>query len=360
MKIITKNTVFTVLKIGIITSLLGAFMLVGVDLFRNLDTYTSYRFPIKTVLLLCVMNFPDCFLISLGPAFLFSVTYFLSAMYASNEMICILNSGVSMRKILQPIIVLSFVIGLLFFIFNETVAIPVSNKRTLLKQTYSHTSDNKDNSLVALSDPYEGYTVFANKYSNSKKTLTGVTIVENDSNGKVIRRTNAEKAVWDETEQKWTLHNCSIYSPDNDEVKISKEKSLVSEVLKLEPELFRNLSSDISKMSLPLAFSYMKRLKTLNPTQYSSLGTEFYKRALSCLTPVIMIIIACCMNFRFKKNVLFFSIICSLCTAVVYYVVQMVTQMLATQGVIHPALGMIIPFVVISTLAFGFILIKKD
>ncbi len=64
-----------------------------------------------------------------------------------------------------------------------------------------------------------------------------------------------------------------------------------------------------------------------------------------------MMVIACSMNYRFKKNVLFFSLICSICIAVVYYVIQMMTVMLADQGVIAPWLGILIPFAVILGLS---------
>ena len=64
-----------------------------------------------------------------------------------------------------------------------------------------------------------------------------------------------------------------------------------------------------------------------------------------------MIMIACSINYRFKKNVLFFSLVCSICVAVVYFVVQMMTVMMADQGVIAPQLGTLIPFAVIILIA---------
>ena len=48
---------------------------------------------------------------------------------------------------------------------------------------------------------------------------------------------------------------------------------------------------------------------------------------------------------------LFFSLVCSIAIAVVYFVVQMMTVMLADQGVIAPQLGTLIPFGVIILLA---------
>ena len=85
--------------------------------------------------------------------------------------------------------------------------------------------------------------------------------------------------------------------------------------------------------------------------QYASLGTAYYKRIFSCLSPLIMMIIACSMNYRFRKNVLFMSLVCSIAVAVVYFVVQMMTEMMADQGVIAPYYGSLVPFAVILLLS---------
>ena len=72
-----------------------------------------------------------------------------------------------------------------------------------------------------------------------------------------------------------------------------------------------------------------------------------------------MIVIACSITYRFKKNVLFFSLVGSICIAVVYFVVRMVTVMLSDQGVIAPILGTLIPFaavIMVSLLLRAFII----
>lgn len=361
MKILTKSTLKSILKTGLFAMLLGAFMLICVDLFKNLDTYISYEYPKKVVLLLCLLNLPNAILTACGPAFLFSVTYYISMLSASNELICILNSGVSYRKIVKPIIISGFAIGCLYFIFNETVNISCINKKNIVNSSYSSYSIERNNSRIALSDPYQGFSVYAENYLDSSKTLLNVTIIETDSNGNLVRKTNAVSANYDEESKLWTLNDVINYFPEGNEIYSFNESSWEEQVMDFEPQLFRNISLDIATMDLKLAKNYIDRLKVLNPKQFASSATEFYKRVLGCLTPIIMVIIACSMNFRFRKNVLFFSIICSICTLVVYYVIQMITIMLAEQGVIRPAFGMLIPFALMMVLlaVFSYI-VKRD
>ena len=60
------------------------------------------------------------------------------------------------------------------------------------------------------------------------------------------------------------------------------------------------------------------------------------------------------MSYSMKKNVLLFSIIQSLCIAVVYYVCDMVFSIAAHQGTIHPMFSVILPVVI--TIMINFII----
>lgn len=353
--VLTLYTLSSVIKVGMATALLAALMLVGVDLFSKLDTYVSYNVSFGQAFLISLLYFPESFLLALGPSFLFSVTYFLSMLTANNEMICILNSGISLRRVVIPCLCLAVVLSLGYFVFNENVAIKASNLKDTRYKTLTSSTSSLDNSNIALSDMQDGYMVYAGQFVNETSTLYNVSyieILEGSALESYFRRVDAYSAQYDEDARLWTLHDCYEYLPvDGQTVQVTYYSSLEIPRMQLEPQLFRNLSSEISKMSLDLAHAYVLRMKSLNPDEYAHLGTEYYKRIFSCLTPLIMIIIACSMNYKFKKNVLFFSLICSICVAVVYFVVQMVTIMLADQGVIAPYLGTLIPFAVVLLLA---------
>ncbi len=355
MKVLTRYTLKSVLKVGIATAMLAALMLVGVDLFSNLDAYISHSLNFGRAFMLSMLYYPEALLLALGPSFLFSTTYFLSMLNSSNEMMCILNSGTSSKKVVRPLYILAILLALFYFAFNETVAIKSSNLKDSRSQSYTWSSSSLDNTNVALSDMQNTYMVYATRYEDITVTLYNVSYIEmeNVANGSNIYRINAYKATYDQEKGFWTFFDCYVYSQkeSGEVVEIAHYDSLDVENMKLESELFRNLSGEISKMSLPLARSYLMRMKNLNPEEYARLGTEYYKRLLSCLTPLVMMIIACSMNYRFKKNVLFFSLICSICVAVVYYVIQMMTIMLSDQGVIAPYLGILIPFIVILGLS---------
>lgn len=350
LRTLDRYTVTSILKTGIVTSLLACLMLMGVDLFSNLDLYMSHNVGFAKAFSVTILYFPEAFLLALGPSFLFAVTYQLSMLHAHNEIMNVLNSGVSLSRIVRPIIVLAVLLSCFYFLFNETVAIPSSNEKALQKENITRDTDSTNNQDIALSDMQSGYMVYAAIYSDVDQTLFDVSLVESDEHGGLIRRTDAYRAVYNKETGLWTFYDAYVYTPKPDGVAVEHIGDYENTVLRLEPQLFRNVSNEISTMSLKLAKAYLDRMKTLNPEQYASMGTEYYKRVFSCLTPLIMILIACSINYRFKKNVLFFSLVCSICIAVVYFVVQMMTVMLSDQGVIAPQLGTLIPFIVIIAL----------
>ena len=350
LRTLDRYTVTSILKTGIVTSLLACLMLMGVDLFSNLDLYMSHNVGFAKAFSVTILYFPEAFLLALGPSFLFAVTYQLSMLHAHNEIMNVLNSGVSLSRIVRPIIVLAVLLSCFYFLFNETVAIPSSNEKALQKENITRDTNSTNNQDIALSDMQSGYMVYAAIYSDVDQTLFDVSLVESDEHGGLIRRTDAYRAVYNKETGLWTFYDAYVYTPKPDGVAVEHIGDYENTVLRLEPQLFRNVSNEISTMSLKLAKAYLDRMKTLNPEQYASMGTEYYKRVFSCLTPLIMILIACSINYRFKKNVLFFSLVCSICIAVVYFVVQMMTVMLSDQGVIAPQLGTLIPFIVIIAL----------
>ena len=357
-RVLTRYTLSSVIKVGMATAILAALMLVGVDLFSNLDSYISHNISFGQAFLVSLLYFPEALLLAIGPSFLFSVTYFLSMLSANNEMICILNAGVSTRRIVVPCIVLAIILSLGYFAFNEKVAIETSNLKDTKYKALTSSSTSGDNSDIALSDMQDGYMIYAGQFVDETSTLYNVSYVEinestsgTEAGAQSFRRLDAYRAQYDAQTQIWTLYDCYEYLPTGSIVQVNYYQSIQIPRMQLEPQLFRNLSSEISKMSLDLAHAYVQRMKSLNPDEYARLGTEYYKRIFSCLTPLVMIIIACSMNYKFKKNVLFFSLICSICVAVVYFVVQMVTIMLADQGVIAPYLGTLIPFAVVLLLS---------
>ncbi|HKL58002.1 MAG TPA: LptF/LptG family permease [Sphaerochaeta sp.] len=355
MRLLSRHIIRSVTKVGLITALLCTLMLVSVDLFMHLDSYVNSQAGFLGISKLTLLYAPEALVFVLAPSLLFSASYHLSQMQANNELISLYNAGISYWRIITPILVLGIFFSLFQFGFNELVAIPTSMERKVTQDELFGLRSTFDNRNITLSDPEGRFVVHAFRYNDENKSLRALTLVLLDNKGELESRIDATGASWDEERRVWTLSDATIHTIDKDTLSVEsrREDGVLFESFDLEPSYFRNISSDILTMELASAVRYLDRIRLLNPKLWYKAATDFANRILSSLTPLVLIFIACTISYKYKKNVLLFSIITSLFIAVIYFVVQMVTLIMAKQGVIEPVWGMVIPMIVIVSIAIS-------
>lgn len=344
------------LKIAISTLLMCTLMMLLVELFAKFSVYTASYMNVKRTLYLLFLRIPYAINLTAGPALLFATTFFISSIYSNNELIALLSAGVPYRRIIAPLITLSIFLSALMFIFNEFVYIPSSVKYQTTLDMYQNydSSTEGDNSNIFYTDRTDHFMIKADKYIDSKKQLDGVILVFVDENGNIKERISASSALYSEDEKVWLLNNAKVQEIDMNNFKVSNktyQNTFIKAEFNTQPDLFKNIRSDIQTMPLSSAVEYIKGIKNLSISRYQELATEFYERILSCFTVFVMVLVSVSINLRFKKNVLLFSIVASVCLAVIYYVVQLVTLLMARQGVIPPLMGELVPFIVIGIIA---------
>lgn len=355
-RLLDKYTVLSVIKIGLVTLSLCTLMMLLVELFANFQTYTESYMNFKRASYLLILRIPYAISLTIGPAFLFATTFFISSIYSNNEMIALLSAGIPYYRVVTPICLFSIVASLFMFFFNEYVYIPSNVRYNTTLDIYKN-SDNTyegDNSNIFYVDRENNYIVKIDRYVDRRQELAGVDIIFKNEDGSVSECVTARLAKWIVSQKTWELQNVKKYDIDEDDFYIltSEEDTLIDLRFSREPDFFKDIRSDIQTMSIPNAIDYLRTIRNLSVTRYNELATDFYERVLSCFTIFVMMLVSISINLRFKKNVLLFSIIASLSLGVIYYVTQLVTLLLAKQGMIAPLLGMVIPFIVITVVAF--------
>ena len=344
MKVINLHILKSVLWVGLISLLILSFIYVTVILFINLENFIQNEVTIFKIIFFCLLSFPEAIIKSLGLSFLFSITYFFSMMYSNNEIIAFYNAGISLTRIKTPVLVIGLLLVLFTFFFNEGISIPLTREKNLFFNQLMGISNNYDNRNITIADQQNNFVLYANRYTDGTREISKCIIVFTDENNKLKKKVVSEKGKYNLDKKQWTFYNNIIYDIDGNKVNITNSDQFISPLIQTDPQVFKNLSNDVKTMDLKLALDYIKKIRFLNPVKYNQIATDFYQRLFEFLSPLVMIIIACSVNYKFKKNVLLFSILSCICIAVVYYVVQMLTLILAHQGIIQPALGSLLPF----------------
>jgi len=137
-----------------------------------------------------------------------ATVYVCSRMAAHTEVIAILSSGVSFRRILVPYFIGSAIIGGVSFVLNGWI-IPNSNKARVafeveyLKNKYYF---DKQNIHIQVAP---NTILYLKSYNNTTQTGYQFTIEKFDEN-RLIEKLTASRAVWDSTKQKWSLKDWRI------------------------------------------------------------------------------------------------------------------------------------------------------
>src|SRR6185436_10544309 len=160
----------------IIKKFLGTFFLslaliIGVaiifDVSEKLDDFIERQAPFRAIVFDYYFNFIPYFANLFAPLFVFiSVIFFTSRMAANTEIVAILNSGVSFRRLLLPYFISATTIALISFYFNGWVIPHANDSRLAFENVYiKNPVEFKDRNIHIQSSP--GVFYYLESFNNS-------------------------------------------------------------------------------------------------------------------------------------------------------------------------------------------------
>lgn len=345
-----------VLTTAIVTMFIFIALLLVVELFTKIDQIMDNEITYLTLIKYSILGLPDYLSMVISISFLFAVTYTLSQFQANNEFIALYNAGLPFRRIIKPIYILAIFVTLISFLFLETVGINAKIDKRVMSDEIFGMSSTTDNTNIALKDFEKEFIIHARSFSESNNRLYSPVVIQSKDN-KIVKRIEADTAEY--INDTWIFKNGRVYETKETTLENSFFTEYPLPEFTIEPRLFRNFSATIDVMELPIAYEYIQVLQATGNANYNEVATEFYNRVFSHLTIFLLMVIACHMNYSLKKNVLIFSIAQSVAVAVIYYVANMLTQIMGKQGVISPLVSIVIPFIAVIALLVLTKLFKK-
>lgn len=179
-----------------------------IDLTEKMDKYARFGLT-KLQILSYYLDFIPWIGSLLAPITIFIATvYVCSRMASHTEIIAILSSGVSFRRILFPFFLGSSLVGALNFYLNGWV-IPNSNKSRLeFEVQYLKTKFYYDQRNIHIQVAPDVY-LYMQSYNNSNKTGYRFTL-EKFEGTRMIEKLTADRVEWDSVKSKWTLRSWEI------------------------------------------------------------------------------------------------------------------------------------------------------
>ncbi|MBR4791354.1 MAG: LptF/LptG family permease [Treponema sp.] len=338
----------------IVSLIFIALILNLVDLFMNISRYLEMNAPGKEVFRVMILYIPKTIWYAAPIAFLFSVTYILSDLYAKNEMEALFASGVSLFRFVLPVLITGALLSIgMFFLEDKLVVNTLEQKTALQKKLLDQEESANNDNIVVLSD--SGRIIYkARRYRDSAKRLENVYFVIRDENKTLQAIIHANQALWNEEKLVWELEDAVQFVNNGESLEKTSVYDEFKSLLTESYEIFRKNTVDVASVNAADAKVYINHLKKAG-LPYNEPLSVYYKKFAFPFILFIAAFLAVGVTGKTRKNVLLISLSLSIAAVVLFYVFQMVTMVLAKTGVITPFMGAWLPDIVFLFIA-GFLL----
>ncbi len=316
-------------------------ILILVDLLMNLWGFISQQVPPEKILYVMLLYIPKTLSFSLPLSILFAVSYVLSDFYAKNELTAVFASGVSLLRFTMPLLILSLILSFGLFLFEDKVVVPTFAQKTSLQNELLNKNETKDNDRLVVIAEGGSIVYKADYYDDDKVYLRNLFVIFRESSElKTILRSS--RAEWNG--EYWVMNKGFQYDYIDGQLEMKFPSLELMKTLTEPPETFRNNTISVETVDVKEAKAYIKRLKRAG-LPISEPLSEYYKKFSFPFVVFIVVFLSIGLSGKTRKNVLLISLVLCIGAAVLFYVTQMVTMLLAKFGYISPFVGAWFPVI---------------
>ena len=348
-----------ILDIYIIKKFLGTFffaigllMLITIifDLSEKLDEFMEHNAPVRAIAFDYFLNFIPYFAALIAPLFTFiSVIFFTSRMAYNTEVIAILSSGVSFKRLLLPYFIASLVIVVLNIYLNDWV-IPRANKeRFEFEDKYYHGSVKGFGERNVHKQIEPGIFIFLESYSTLNDYGRKFSI-EKFEDGELKSKLLAQDIRWDTIKDKWVLRNYVIRDyTDGDQ--IITTGTTIDTTLNLTTEEFKRRDNALEALDKRELDDFIENQRLQGSSNVNALLIEKYRRVAGPFSTFILTLIGVSVSSRKVRGGIGMHIALGLLMSTSYLVFQKFSSQFAISGTFSPLVAVWVPNVIFAILA---------
>jgi len=265
------------------------------DLTEKLDNFFDNNAPLKAIVFDYYMGFIPFYMNMFSPLFTFiAVIFFTSKMATNTEIIAILASGVSFRRLMMPYLISAAVISGLAFVLGGYVIPPANEKLLDFEDKYvkKFKSNNARNVQMEVE---KGVILYIERYEISENRGYRFSLEKFDGKSLVSRLT-AETVTWDSA-YNWKITNYMQRDFNGMREKLTRGIDLDT-VINVQPKEFFISSKESAQMNNTQLREYLERQKNRGVGNIQAFEDEYYKRYSMPLAAFIMTLIGVSLSSR--------------------------------------------------------------
>ena len=345
MKIVDKYILKKFLKSFIFVVLIIVMIIVVIDITEKIGDFTDENVPMNRILEY-YLDFIPWIANLISPITVFIATVFVTANMASHtEIVPILASGISFRRMLVPYLMGATIIALVSFYFNGWV-IPKANKsRRAFEIEYieGRYYFNKSNFHIQVS-PTEY--LYLNRYVNNNNTGYSFTL-EEVKDHKMIKKLSASQIYWVADSNKWLVKNWIKRELKDDGELITTGDTLMMDLVIL-PKDFQSQHRLWETLSNSELDEKIYEIESRGLEGVEIYKVEKYFRYTMPFTVLVLVFIGVIVSSRKTRGGTGLQIALGFIISFIFIIFVITSRGIAEGGIINPAVAVWIPNVVFS------------
>ncbi|HSI91437.1 MAG TPA: LptF/LptG family permease [Adhaeribacter sp.] len=319
-----------------------------IDFTEKNDDFIKNNVSFSSIMFDYYFNLIPFYANMLSPITVFIAVVFVTAKLASHsEIIAILSSGVSFKRMLVPYIAGATIIGLIIFALIGWV-IPNANKtRVAFEIKYIKNPFNYDARNIHIKTGPNTY-VYMENYNNTANVGYKFSVEEIEGT-ELKRKLTADVISWNEEKQKWHIDRHVLRTFEGEKETLSYGGELDT-ALNLFPKDFASTFRLAETFTLPELNRYIKEKQERGADDTEIYLIEKYERFSYPFAIIVLTIIGVILSSRKSRGGVGLQIALGFALAFVFIIFVIMSRSLAQVGDVPPMLASWIPLMIFSVI----------
>lgn len=361
MKLLDRYIIGKILATFFFVMMILVAVITVIDITEKVDKFNDHhlKFP---VILAYYMDFLPWISGLLTPIICFiAIVYVTSRLAAHTEIIAMLSSGMSFRRLLLPYFIASSIIASISFVFNGWL-IPHSNRdRLAFEMQYFQNKYYFERRNVHMQTAPNVF-LYIQNYNNQSNTGYQFSL-ERFKDNRLVEKLTADNIQWDSTKHKWTIKYWKRKKVD-DIFQLGSKGSLAESGLSMDttlvitPKDFENDAHKYDGMTIPELGQQIAQHRFRGTTGVEAYETERHIRFAAPCTTFVLVFMGVIVSARKSRGGTGFQIALGFSLAFIFIIFFTMTRTFAETGSLSPLLAAWLPntvFGVISLIMYKYV-----
>lgn len=320
------------------------------DINENIDKFINNNAPVKAIIFDYYMNFIPYFSNLFSPLFVFiAVIFFTSKMAENSEIIAMMSTGMSFKRLMRPYMISAAIIAALTYGLGAYV-IPEGNVTRLDFEDKYRKKKKQDFVRNVQLEVDSGVIAYLGRYDGKSNTAYSFSL-DKFVDKKLVSHLTAKRAVYDTTSvHKWQLRDYMIREMEGMREKITTGKQLDT-IIKMQPQDFLIMKGQQQTMTSPELKEYIANQKRRGFANIKEFEIEYHQRIAMSFAAFILTAIGLSLSSKKVKGGMGMNLGIGLALSFSYILFQTVSATFTVNGNTPPIVAVWIPNILYTIIA---------